>query len=188
MIEMYRSINAEKVNDDVILINHTDTRVLYFEIFVLCPLGLMLIIQILSYNHQGLIEITITFLLLIITIILNIFKRKMCPKTIEFNRIKQTVIYKRTFPNINATYNFNNLDIKSKTINNITNDGQKLHYKKYLIQVKNKNISYRLCKSNPDMSFDSFINKYMESDKKTIKTLIHYNKTDDLELNKVVVN
>lgn len=171
MIKTYKSVNVEIVNSNFILINNTRERILYFDILILCPLILVLTMFILNYNHQNLFEITLTFLLLITTVTLNIFKEKLCNETFQFNRIEKKVIYKKN-PKTDKIYNFSEVDITYNTIND--NNGSR--YKIYLIQIKKSNIKYRLFKDSHNSTFDIFINKYMESDKEIIKNLVNYNK------------
>ncbi len=185
MIEMYRYIQAEEVCDEYILINHTHNRLISFDWILFFSVGILLIIQILSYNHQDLGEFIFTFSLLAFTVGLNFFREKICHKTIKFNRTKGTVTFKRTLLAINETYAFSNIEINLKNVDFVDEDGYRFKHKSYFLKLKYGEGKYLICKSGPDMSFDNFIKKYMNSDERTLSNLLHYKREDDEELKKV---
>lgn len=185
MIEMYRYIQAETVNDDYILISDTKNRLYFFDIMFFILFGVLLLIQVLSYNHQDLGEFIFTNILLVIVVVVDCFRKTICRKTIKFNRIQGTIEFKRTIPKIDETFVFSKVEIVPKKIDFIDEDGYRFNHKSYLLLTKNPEIKYLVCKSGPNMSFDTFIKKYMKSDERTLSNLIHYKREDDEELKKV---
>jgi len=184
MIEMYRYINACKITSNVIALDHTDNRVLNFDMWLALSLGLLLIIQVFSYNRQDTLELCFTILLLALVFIISKYKNKICHKSVVFNRKKGTICFKRNFLNIDRTFMFSKIEIITKN-KVVSDDTDTYRYKSYYIKEKYSNEKYKICETNDNQSFDYFINNYMKSDVHSLKKLIKYDKKEDPELKKV---
>lgn len=189
MIDMYRVINAEKVNRDYIIINHTGNRVLYFEIFFVVTIGVLFLIQVLSYNHQDILEFLFTVVLAGTTFLLYKFRRKIWRNSIVFDREKGTVQFNRTIPYLNKSFPFSKMELLEEQ-RTFEHDHKTSYYNVCLLKEGKQDKKYYVCQISTDIveridyPFPRFIRKYMTSDSRTLKNLIEYNREADEELNK----
>ncbi|WP_158976036.1 hypothetical protein [Cellulophaga sp. L1A9] len=185
MLDVYHSINAEEVNLNYILLNPTKNRMFTFDTYVLLPLTFVLLLLVSTYNHQGIIQMIFTLILLLTVIILNVYKRKIWHKTVKFNRVKGTIEFKSNFPRYKEIFNFSTIEIRYEDVNIKNGEDGNNYYTRYTLKSPHSTREYDICDTSQDFSFDHFINNYMNSDPSTIDNLILYKKNKDEELKKI---
>ena len=102
-----------------------------------------------------------------------------------FDREKGTIHVQRTLPKLNKTFYFSTTEItaKNKTLHS-SNTTHTYRYKTYSLNIKHTDKKVKICESSTAINFDTFIKNYMNSNEKTLKILLKYEREDDLELNK----
>lgn len=181
MLEMYEEIGAEKITKEVIVLNYTEDRMSYFDMFFLFTVGMWLMISVVDYSRQELPETLFTIKLIVFVSMINLLKKKIWSKMIFFNRKKGTIMFKRGLPYVNKRFNYSEVEILTKITDVIDDEGDRQHFKHYWIRLKDTNKKYRICKTVPYIGFDGFIENYMNSEKETIENLVDYKKDKRLK-------
>ena len=184
MNDMYRRINAKKVDSNFVILNHTDARVLNFDIWFTLSFGLLLIIQIFSYNSHTLIELFFTIFLIIVTLLISIYKKMIWYKLVVFNRAKGTITLKRNLPYTRETFNYSKIELIAKN-KIISDDDSTYEYISYYIKRKYNDTKYKICETDTNHNFKRFITKYMNSNEYLLNNLVKYDKEKDEQLKKV---
>ncbi|SNR14453.1 protein of unknown function [Tenacibaculum jejuense] len=179
MIDMYKSVNAELVTSKKIILNFTERRLYYYDLIFLFTFGFFLFINILSYKSQDLSEIILTIGLIIFFSIINLSKKKIFHKSIIFEREKQTITFRRTIPYLNKKFDYSNIKLKTNVTHYI-DEGRTYVYRHLWIQQKFSDKKYKVYKTSPNIRFDVFLEKYMNSDYVTVQKLVYYKKPKNL--------
>ncbi len=170
MIEFYKDIHAEKVNQSFILLNPTKDRVTDFELYFTMTVGFLMVMLILRYNHYSFVELLLVILSLVITFLLYKYREKIWYKTVLFDREKGVIQLERNFPYLRKTFPFAKTAIIRKN---------KKYYKHYYLKEISTAKTYLFCKTASSHSVDTIFTDYMESHEYTLEKLVDYEKEND---------
>ena len=178
IFDIYRMIEAEKVDQDAICINLTSFRTSMFDaVFMGMFVGCFILTTVFNYNTMSLVELVATALGLLFSIVIYKFRAFICYKTIVFNRTQGTIEFRRTFPYVNKTFKLEEVQFIERQP---YDSGRKSSY--FFIVDNNSKRKYLICTTSVATVPGTFFDDFMHSKDYLIKRIKNYNRQEDPEI------